>query len=607
MVDSVLINTPVSSPLHAQLNLPLLKSHLQSHGFSSRVMDTNIAFYREFLGDEAKVFSRKEYDENPIRLLDYYNHLEESLFERSKAYDGLHVGLRSLAMKQDRLFFSSVLEAIGDRRANPFIDFYERLVDQAIIQEAPRIVGIAVTFQDQIIPAFTLASVLRQKMPNTIILFGGQMITRCYDSMLQHEKLCQYIDYLALWDGEVPLLNLHKSILRNETIDSTNLLDVKAKEHKIDRAGASLPQGEIPKADYSDIPFSDYLFPEFLVPLQTTRGCYASCAFCAIPYGSNKYQVRQAEKVIDEILEIQEITQEFGHKATYFKFMEDTSSPSLLLQVARLIKERNIDAKWETFARFEDAFAKPGMMEELFEGGCRKIHWGLETNDPDILIGMNKNASKSHTNDILEFSAKAGVMNFCFVLVGFPGETDEARANLGSYIINNPYIHTLTISTFDLTRKSPMERNFIDDNPYGLDRQEAADFQVRLPYTVDGQDWKRRVVPAAHKLMIDIVRERPDIGFVTLFPDQVRAMLTDKHGPDWGRKFVERYGEENVQEMLVNTERYVAAYEDKEEIDIQSLPEPLKREHFRTKEDMALLAQAVLRRRAYEKRRIEQV
>jgi len=607
MVDSVLINTPVSSPLHAQLNLPLLKSYLEGNGFSAKVFDTNIVFFREFLGDEARVFSRKEYDENPIRLLDYYNHLEESLFERSKAYDGLHVGLRSLAMKHDRLFFSSVLKAVDDRRANPFIDFYERFVDREITRQHPKIVGIALTFQDQIIPAFTLAAVLRKKMPEAVIIFGGQMITRCYDSILQSQEICRYIDYLALWDGEVPMLNLHKNLINKEAIDRTNLLDVTSKVHKIDRSGGAIPNGDIPKADYSDIPFADYLFPEFLIPLQTTRGCYANCAFCAIPYGSNKYQVRQAEKVVEEILEIQAITQTFGHKATYFKFMEDTSSPSLLLQISRLIKERNIDAKWETFARFEDAFAKPGVMRELYEGGCRKIHWGLETNDPDVLEGMNKNASKSHTNDILRLTAEAGIMNFCFVLVGFPGETVAARENLGRYIINTPDIHTLTISTFDLTRKSPMERNFIDNNPFGLDRQEAADFQVRLPYTVNGEDWKRQIVPAAHKLMIDIVRERPDIGFVTLFPDQVRAMLTDKHGPHWGRLFVKRYGEGNVQEMLINTEKYVAAYEDKEEIDIQSLPEPLKREHFRTKEDMALLAQAVLRRRAYEKRRIEQV
>ena len=135
----------------------------------------------------------------------------------------------------------------------------------------------------------------------------------------------------------------------------------------------------------------------------------------------------------------------------------------------------------------------------------------------------------------------------------------------------------------------------------------AQDFQVRLPYTVDGDDWKKEMVPAAHRMMIDIIRRRPDIGFVTLFPDQIRGMFCDKYGNDWGRRFVERYGESNIREMLINTETYVQNYESKREVDVSTLPEPLKREHFRTKEDMALLAKAVLRRRDYEQRRIEQV
>jgi hypothetical protein len=59
--------------------------------------------------------------------------------------------------------------------------------------------------------------------------------------------------------------------------------------------------------------------------------------------------------------------------------------------------------------------------------------------------------------------------------------------------------------------------------------------------------------------------------------------------------------------MLLDTERYAKNYELKREIDPAALPEPLKREHLRTKEDMAILAQAILSRKLYERRRMEQV
>ncbi len=608
MYDTVLVNTPVSSPLHPQLNLPLLKGYLQEQGFTALVLDTNIQFYHEFLDGALPKLSFEECDENPLVLLEYYNQIENELMARSKAYDGLHVGLRSLAMKYDRQVFTGALKALHDEKANPFLAFYEKVVREQIKPSGAKVVGIAITFQDQIIPSFSLAKKLRDLLPDVKIVMGGQMITRCYDSMQNDDFISSYFDYLCLWDGEVPYLSVMNREIRGKDADLTNVIISSDKAPIIQRSGASLKSVAVPKADFSDTAFDQYLFPEYLVPLQTTRGCYARCAFCAIPYGSNAYRVRDAEKVIEEIKEIQAYTEKsFGHKATYFKFMEDTSSPSLLFALSKEIEAQGLDVKWETFARLEKAFSKPGFMEQLYRGGCRKIHWGLETNDPDILKDMNKKVDDSYTDDVLRLTGEAGILNFCFVLVGFPGETDEQRESITRYIINNLHIHTLTISTFDLTRNSPMQEEFTPDNPYGLDAVQAVDFQVRLPYTVDGREWKMEIVPAAHKMMLDIVRERPDIGFVTLFPDQIRSMFCDKYGADWGRKFVERYGEENIREMMLNTEKYMQNFKDKTEIDIAALPEPLKREHFRTKEDMALLAHAVLRRKEYEERRVEQV
>ena len=108
-----------------------------------------------------------------------------------------------------------------------------------------------------------------------------------------------------------------------------------------------------------------------LVPLQTTRGRYADCEFCAIPFGANSYRVRPAEKVLEDIVKIQEHTQsKYGKKATFFKFMEDTSSPAILYDLSVEIEKRGMDVKWETFARLEKMFARPGFMEQLYRGGC---------------------------------------------------------------------------------------------------------------------------------------------------------------------------------------------------------------------------------------------
>jgi len=608
MLDSLLINTPVSSPLHAQLNLPLLQAHLAGAGFKCKSLDTNIEFFLEFLGEDCPRISLADCEANPLQILSYYNELERMMLEKSRTFDNLAVGLRSLSMGHDRVQLDGVLRATRDPATNPFIGFYERVLEREFAATKPRIIGIAITFQDQVIPAFTLAAVIRQMAPEITIVLGGQMVTRCHDSMTVDTELKRLFDYLILWDGEAPLLELHRRLLRGAVTELVNIVPSDGTPHQVVRRAAAIKGSQLPSPDFSDFNFSDYLFPEMLIPLQTTRGCYARCSFCAIPYGSNRYRVRAAEAVADEIERIQDMTShKYGRPATYFKFMEDTSAPSTLLHLAEQIEKRGLTAKWETFARLEKAFAEEGMLELLYAGGCRKIHWGLETNDPDILDGMNKKTPVSYSDRILRLSGAAGILNFCFILVGFPGETPATRQRLVDYIAGNEHIHTLTVASFDLTRNSPMDENFEWDNEYGLERQPTEGFQVRVPYQIKGGNWKQEIVIAAHEVLSQIVRRRPDIGFVTLFPDQIRGMFCDKYGNDWGRTFVRQFGEENVREMLANVDAYVENYRHNRDIDLTSLPEPLKREHLRTKEDLALLAEAVLRRREYEARRIEQV
>ena len=608
-VDSILVNTPVSSPLHPQANLPLLKGYLTANGFRSKTIDTSILFFHWFLGEKDFRLTMEETYENPLKILSFYSSIEKKLFDKNKAYNGLDVGIRYLNNKYARISFDHVIEAIEDKRANPFIDFYDELIEQRFKDTGIKIVGIAITFQDQIISAFTLANLLRNRMPEVKIVMGGQMITRCYNTMIEHKGLCRYFDYLGLWEGEKVLVDLHRKIINGEEIEYVNMISIEAKEDCVINRKENAPAAEeIPYSDFTDLNFNDYFFPEMLVPLQTTRGCYAACGFCAIPFGANSYRIRTVGEILKDITVIQDHTlKKYGRKATFFKFMEDTSSPGLLYDLSVEIEKRGLDVKWETFARLEKTFAKPGFLDQLFRGGCRKVHWGLESNDPDVLKNMKKKTAVSYADAVLEYSAKAGILNFCFVLVGFPGESDEARDNMTRYIIENKNIHTITITTFDLTRGAPMEQNYTDENPYNLEMIPAEDFQVRLPYTINGENWKEKIVAAAQKMMLSVVRNRPDIGFMTLFPDQIRSMYCDRYSNRWGHIFLEKYGKENIEEMLSNTEKYVKDYQNKKEIDTDLLPEPLRREHFRTKEDMELIASAVMARKNYENRRVRQV
>ena len=225
MTHTVLVNVPVSSPLHPQANLSFLKGFLTQHGFDVRIYDTNIRFFRWMLGGEGlDLWDKKEYIENPCTLLSYYNHVEAILAEQGRKYPGLQVNLRTISMRHNRIKFDAVLEAVNDRTTNPFIDFYEEFIQEEIVPLSPKLVGIAVIFQDQIIAAFSLASLVRKYLPDCKIVFGGQMITRCWEAMIDKGTLNEFWDNLICWDGELPLLDLHERLFRDPSHEMSNVI-----------------------------------------------------------------------------------------------------------------------------------------------------------------------------------------------------------------------------------------------------------------------------------------------------------------------------------------------------------------------------------------------
>ena len=82
MLDSILINTPISSPLHPQANLPLLKGFLKSNGFKTTVIDSNILFYHWFLGENPFHLTEEDALSNPLKILSDYDDIERKLHKK---------------------------------------------------------------------------------------------------------------------------------------------------------------------------------------------------------------------------------------------------------------------------------------------------------------------------------------------------------------------------------------------------------------------------------------------------------------------------------------------------------------------------------------------
>jgi anaerobic magnesium-protoporphyrin IX monomethyl ester cyclase len=87
-----------------------------------------------------------------------------------------------------------------------------------------------------------------------------------------------------------------------------------------------------------------------------------------------------------------------------------------------MIRE-NVGMKWTCLSRTEEiTMQDAGLMKKA---GCKKVFFGLESGDNDILKLMNKNTTVEAAERALDLFSRCGIETAGFFMVGYPGESLE--------------------------------------------------------------------------------------------------------------------------------------------------------------------------------------
>ena len=103
---------------------------------------------------------------------------------------------------------SEIIEALDDDQINVYRDVYRHLIAPVMQQEKPRMVGISIVQQKQLIPTFTFAKMIKDEFQNVHITIGGNVVTRIRDELQKQEDLFGIIDSAILYEGENAYLQL---------------------------------------------------------------------------------------------------------------------------------------------------------------------------------------------------------------------------------------------------------------------------------------------------------------------------------------------------------------------------------------------------------------
>jgi len=159
------------------------------------------------------------------------------------------------------------------------------------------------------------------------------------------------------------------------------------------------------------------------ITMISSRGCPYRCTFCSWPqtmYG-HRYRARSAKNVVDEM---EHCVKKYRPGEIFFDDDTFTIGKARVMEICREICDRNLRVVWSCMGRTDTV--DDDMLSEMFNAGCRKIKFGVETGSENMMETIQKGLDLSRVGYVFESARSVGMEVHGTFMIGLPGETRES-------------------------------------------------------------------------------------------------------------------------------------------------------------------------------------
>ncbi|MGA5822855.1 radical SAM protein [Kitasatospora sp. NPDC094028] len=347
--------------------------------------------------------------------------VRNALICHSAAFPGFRGDLSANRQFYSERSTDQVLLASRDPDRNPYRWSFERLLPPHLDDPRIKLVGISVSADTQLIAAMTVAAIVRELRPDVHITMGGNFITRVVGRWTGRNPFFDLVDDFILYEGEDAIVALCENLFGDGRTDVPGL--VRATADGLTRARPrDVRLDSLPAPDFDDYDLHAYLAPGLVLPVLASRSCAWDCAFCSIPFASNRFRHREATAVADEL---EHLSERYGTRT--FMFVDEIMTQRTLREVGAELVRRDSDLRWYGETRFAKGLT-PDLADLLYRSGCRRLDLGLESYNQRVLDLMRKGVDVKDVAPNIDALLGAGVPVHLFCMTGFPGERpDEAE------------------------------------------------------------------------------------------------------------------------------------------------------------------------------------
>ncbi|MDE2217616.1 MAG: cobalamin-dependent protein [Planctomycetota bacterium] len=329
-------------------------------------------------------------------------------------------------------YLASTLEKHGfNVKALDMFDYSWDKVRRTLEGERPDAIGVTCLTEQRASPR-ELARLSKTINKDCVVIMGGIHSTIMYEQILDHWS----VDIIILGEGEETIKELMTCLESKKVLGDVHGIAYKCQGKIVRTSSMRLIENldDIPFPAYKYFDFDKYTGYEILegnwngkslqdlrfVPIVSTRGCVGSCQFCSTPSFWQRWRIRSAKNVVDEM---ELLSKKFG--CGFFNFADDifTVNKNRVIDLCKEIINRKLDVVWDCETRVN--FIWEDMLDWMIRAGCYCISFGVESASETVLKAIKKKTTPEQIAHAFKLTKQVGMKTKMLLMIGNPGENDK--------------------------------------------------------------------------------------------------------------------------------------------------------------------------------------
>ncbi len=325
------------------------------------------------------------------------------------------------------------------------------------------IIGISIASTNQLVPAFSLAKLIKKYNSCIKIIIGGAILPYIEKHIHNNKEFFEYADCFIVGEGETALLNCIKYFQGKISLNKIqNTIYIKEGQIFSNNMNYIEDINKLPVPDYTKYPLDKYFSSNISIPYLTSRGCYWNkCSFCSLTCNyANKYRERSIELVEDDLVEL---TNQVSFDRLVFN--DETLSSKRIDEIADILIKHKLIIKWNCLGRLNNTYSDE-ILKKAKEAGLLMLSLGLESGSQKTLNHMSKGIYINEIPNIIHKLRMYDIWVNLYYIIGFPTETQKDFEESLDFLLNlEDNIDSLSYTIFRLEANSKI---FKEPNLYNI-------------------------------------------------------------------------------------------------------------------------------------------